>query len=166
MNETKIAELVRRIETDLAELKAELAGITNRVHRFVETTLYRVADSQIAFTDFYRAFRLWLPEGERGEWPKARVIQELAPFRVIDAGRPDQPRKMIVGLSLIAPKAVKPDNGNPDYDELAMFKLVRRMYREERLGLDAIATKLNELGHRDRYGREWDWLEVRQVDAD
>ena len=60
---------------------------------------------------------------------------------------------------LAQPKVTPPDQ-NPDYDRAAIYWLVEPWFRVEKLSYEQIAERLNELGHRTKTGKAWDWIET------
>jgi hypothetical protein len=162
-----IASTFKRIETELATLKAELfqLPVGNRVAQYIDAVLHYRPGLKVEFSIFFGGFKQWLPERERDDWPKARVIQELPQsLKIVNEGRSDQPKKMIDGLSFTAPPPSKPEpEPKAAYDRLPMGKVVRSMINEwdmktctKKYSWADIAAKLNEEGILDPDGDEWD----------
>lgn len=165
MDNELIASTFKRIETELATLKAELfqLPVGNRVAQYIDAVLHYRPGFKVEFSIFFGGYKQWLPERERDDWPKARVIQELPlPLKIVNEGRSDQPKKMIDGLSFAAPPPPKPEpEPKPAYDGLPMGKIVRSMINEwdggrRKYTWADIAAKLNEEGILDPDGDEWD----------
>lgn len=100
MDKTRIAELLRRLESNLAELKAALAGshkkkvraslVKKDVEDFLAAKCHRVAGRPLLFVEFYQRFLSWQQEHGRREWSKPDVIAALPtdlPFGVLHSNR-------------------------------------------------------------------------------
>jgi hypothetical protein len=163
------AELVRQLSAVMSELHGQSRTLLDQ---YIDASLHRRDGFKMAFSELYAAFKAWLPERERENWSKGRVLQELA-FPTADEGRSDQPRKMVQGLSWhpappkpepVKPEPVKPKN--PDYDHQKMLALIKSLFSESVKSFDQVALKMNELGHRDKYGNPWEKKTVADVHFD
>jgi len=159
---SEIVAQLRELFAKAAPLLAELDGRAGTLlDQYVDTCLHRRASEQVAFSDFYGRFKSWLPERERDNWTKGRVLQEL-PFKIRNEGRSDQPRRMIEGLSWQPeppkPEPVKVDATplNPDFDGAALYWVQDGLRKGGLRTYSEIAAKMNELGHRDENGQKWD----------
>jgi len=170
MTPERHSEIVAQLRELFAKASPLLAQLDGRagtlLEQYVDTCLHRRAGEQVAFSDFYSRFKSWLPERERDNWTKGRVLQEL-PFKIRNEGRSDQPRRMIEGLSW-QPEPPKPEPVtaepakplNPDFDGEALYRLIQRLQSEGVRTHADVAKKLNELGHRAEDGSYWDGRSV------
>src|SRR5205085_617664 len=87
------------LNTQSAALLAELRGQSRTIlDQYIDACLHRRDGFKVKFFDLYSGFKKWLPERERENWSKGRVLQEL-PFQTVPEGRSDQPTQMVQGLS-------------------------------------------------------------------
>ncbi len=156
---------IERIRWLVGELQRELDSVTegdgDRLDQFI-ATCHKVADREIPFSEFYSAFKKWLPRHEHGDWPKLAVAQRL---KIVNRGRRDQPKKMVVGLSWTPVVEWTPEPANPAYDAKAVFWTIHRL-ADEKLSFHEIAMRLNAEGSLDQRGELWSEGEVKQVWSD
>jgi hypothetical protein len=85
----------------------ELSSVPSVLNSFINERAYRIPAARLSFKKFADEFRSWLPDEEALDWPRSRLLAELAALGEFPIGADSSGTTCIGGLSLSPPRLAR-----------------------------------------------------------